>query len=905
MPAINSGLGPSGVGVYSADKPVSMKLALLSLLAAAALASSSRAVESRLLPGHQPALVADLPATGPMPATTRLRLALGLPLRQPERLEQFLQELYDPASPNFRAYLTPATFTATYGPTPAEYQAVLDFADAAGFRIVGTHENRMLVEVEGRVDDIERAFGVKLQAYDHPYEPRTFFAPDREPTVTARAPLLHVSGLTDFVRARPMMREVPAVPDGAGGRAIPRIGSAPDGSYWGRDFRTAYVPGFNGTGTGQAVGLFELDGYFAADIAAYAAAANLPSVPLSNVLIGGFNGVPSSSQAGSGNEEVALDIEMVISMAPGLSRIYVYEGSPRATMASINAVLNRMATDNLAKQLSCSWGFEIDATTHQIFQQYAAQGQSFFLASGDSGAFGSVVVQPSDHPLITVVGGTVLTTSSFHDYVSETAWRYSGGGISTVWPIPDWQQGVSMASNQGSTAMRNLPDVAMVASNIWVVADNGRSFAAAGTSAAAPLWAAYTALVNQQGAASGRAAVGFLNPALYAIGRSAAYAQSFRDITTGANTTTASPNRFLARSGFDLCTGWGTPRGVGLMNQLLAPPTASLLVDPPVGLIASRTGTTALKNGTQVFRLSNAGAAAIDWAAGTTAAWLHAVPASGRLEPGAAPTLVTVSVGSEVTNLLLGNFTAAVTFTNLNESTRFTRSATLLLGNGGFEGGDLSEWSLSGEATKNLVTSVDNAFWLGTTTVPGADDSRFVHAGIYGAIMGQSGSVATLSRTLRTVPGQLYRLSFWYVHPLAGNPNQFTVSWNGQTLFDQSNLPVVNWTRRQFLVPATSTGTSLRFASRDDPNAIGLDDVQVEAVPMPTLSVLAEVDGGFTLHWPAMADVQYQVQATDALPSVEWQNLGVPITIPASQSTASFTVTPSAPWQFYRVLVAP
>ena len=882
-----------------------MKSPLLALLAAGVLIGPGRAVENRALPRHQLAPVADLSPTGPLPATTRLRLALGLPLRQTERLEQFLQELYDPASPNFHAYLTPATFTAQFGPTPAEYQAVLDFADAAGFRIVGTHDNRMLVEVEGRVDDIERAFGVKMQAYAHPYESRNFFAPDREPTVTARVPLLQVSGLTDYIRARPLMREVPAEPAGAGGRATPRIGSAPDGSYWGRDFRTAYVPGFNGTGAGQAVGLFELDGYFAADIATYASAANLPSVPLSNVLIGGFNGVPSGTQPGSGNEEVALDIEMVISMAPGLSRVYVYEGSPRATMASINAVLNRMATDNLAKQLSCSWGFEIDATTHQIFQQYAAQGQSFFLASGDSGAFGSVVVQPSDHPLVTVVGGTVLTTSSFHDYVSETAWRYSGGGISTVWPIPDWQQGVSMAANQGSTTMRNLPDVAMVASNIWVVADNGRSFAAAGTSAAAPLWAAYTALVNQQGAASSRAPVGFLNPALYAIGRSGAYAQDFHDITTGANTTAASPNRFLARSGFDLCTGWGTPRGVALMNQLLAPPTASLLVDPPVGLIATRTGTAALKNGTQVFRLSNAGAAAINWAAGTTAAWLHAVPATGRLEPGAAPTLVTVSIGSEVTNLVLGNFSAAVTFTNLDQASRVTRSATLLLGNGGFEGGDLAEWSLTGDATKNLVTSVDNAFWLGATTVPGADDSRFVHAGIYGAILGQSGFVATLSRTLRTVPGQLYRLSFWYVHPLAGNPNQFTVSWNGETLFDQSNLPVVGWTRRQFLVPATGTGTVLRFGSRDDPNAIGLDDVQVEAVPTPTLTVVAEADGGFTLRWPAMADIQYQVQASDVLPAVEWQNLGVPISIPSGQSAASFTITPTAPGQFYRVLVAP
>jgi len=81
-------------------------------------------------------------------------------------------------------------------------------------------------------------------------------------------------------------------------------------------------------------------------------------------------------------------------MAPGLDAVLVYEGAPSATVATINHVLNRMATDNLARQLSCSWGFDIDVNTQQIFKEYAAQGQSFFLASGDSGAFVGPVFQP-------------------------------------------------------------------------------------------------------------------------------------------------------------------------------------------------------------------------------------------------------------------------------------------------------------------------------------------------------------------------------------------------------------------------------------------------------------------------------------------------------------------------------
>ena len=128
---------------------------------------------------------------------------------------------------------------------------------------------------------------------------------------------------------------------------------------------------------------------------------------------------------------------MAISMAPGLSSVLVYEGPTplyeaplgtnyvqyATTTAQINDVLNRMATDNLAKQLSCSYEMDINPSTVQIFQQYAAQGQSFFQASGDFGAFPGAIDEPSDDPYITVVGGTTLTTAaSDGSWMSETVW---------------------------------------------------------------------------------------------------------------------------------------------------------------------------------------------------------------------------------------------------------------------------------------------------------------------------------------------------------------------------------------------------------------------------------------------------------------------------------------------------
>jgi subtilisin-like proprotein convertase family protein len=268
---------------------------------------------------------------------------------------------------------------------------------------------------------------------------------------------------------------------------------------------------------------------------------------------------------------VSLDIEMAASMAPGLSKIIVYM-APNST-GYWDDLLNQMADDNLARQLSCSWsGGSHNATHDQIFQQMAAQGQSFFCASGDSDAFTGSIPFPADSTNIVQVGGTLLTTGAGATYASETVWNPGGGvgssgGISTHYSIPAYQQGISMATNQGSTAWRNVPDVAMVATQVYARVNSG-DYSMSGTSCAAPLWAGFCALVNQQAAAGNLQPVGFLNPALYAIGKGSGYAAAFHDITTGNNTNSASPSKFYATTGYDLCTGWGTPNGTNLINAL-------------------------------------------------------------------------------------------------------------------------------------------------------------------------------------------------------------------------------------------------------------------------------------------------------------------------------------------------
>ena len=528
------------------------------------------------MPGHGLPAAARLAPKGRFQATNQLRLAIGLPLRDETGLDRFLAEIYDPANPNFRKYLTPQEFTARFGPTESDYADVQEFVRANGLKIIGTHPNRLVLDVAGRVTDIERTFQVALQTYRHPRENRDFYAPDVEPSTDVRLPIQSISGLDNYSLPRPKSTVKPLNADLA---ARPMAGSGSGGSYLGNDFRAAYVPGTALTGSGQSVALLQFDGYYLSDIASYLTTAGYP-VSLTNTLVNvAVNG--GVSTPGSGNGEVCLDIEMVMSMAPGISKIYVYEGPNGGT--SWPTILSQIANDNLAKQVSCSWGATSagapDPTSESIFKQMAAQGMSFFNASGDSDAFVSGIPFPAESTNITQVGGTTLsTTGPGGAWSSETAWNWdtsgqpgvgSSGGVSINYGIPGWQQGISMTANHGSTTKRNVPDVAITGDNVFVTYDNGSTGVFGGTSCAAPLWAGFMALANQQAAAVASPPVGFINPAIYAIGTESGYNDCFHDIASGDNYWTSSPTNFPAVTGFDLCTGWGTPNGTNLINALV------------------------------------------------------------------------------------------------------------------------------------------------------------------------------------------------------------------------------------------------------------------------------------------------------------------------------------------------
>src|SRR5208283_118344 len=172
---------------------------------------------------------------------------------------------------------------------------------------------------------------------------------DTEPTVDAALPMVDIQGLSDYSRPHPRLHRMDAA---VVANARPQNGSAPDssGAYFGNDFRNAYVPGATLAGAGQIVGLFEADGFYSNDIAAYATAAGngRTNIVIQTVLLDGYNGVPTTG-ANSGNPEVSLDIEMAMDMAPELAKIVVFEAGPYGLQ---NDILNAMlASSNTVENL--------------------------------------------------------------------------------------------------------------------------------------------------------------------------------------------------------------------------------------------------------------------------------------------------------------------------------------------------------------------------------------------------------------------------------------------------------------------------------------------------------------------------------------------------------------------------
>ncbi len=514
---------------------------------------------------------------GRLPASQSMRIVLVLQHQNQAGLDNFLKSLYDPTSSSYRQFLTVSQFTEKYGPSRADYETVKDFARANGLTINGTSRNRMILPVTGSVANIEKALHVNFGIYQHPTENRTFFAPDREPTPELSVRLWSIGGLDTYSVPKPALVRRDADSPRVIGEAT--TGSCPSASFCGSDMRAAYYNGGTLTGAGQSLGLFEFIGTDLVDLTTYFTnVGQTNNVPVTLLSVDTQN-TSCTEKQGCDDTEQTLDMTQAIGMAPGLSSLVMYIGNGGLSGQTLDdaGILNGMATASpLNAQLSASWLWKpADATVDEpFFQQFAAQGQNFFNAAGDSGKWAKGGFSwPSDDGFITSVGGTSLkTTGAGGAWASETGWSDSGGGISqNNISIPSWQVATAAGCAKCSQTLRNGPDLSANSDfTFYVCADQTTCTANnyGGTSFATPMWAGFLALVNQQAVANGQPTLGFINPAIYDIGLGSTYDADFHDITSGSN-------GFSATVGYDQNTGWGSPTGQALIDALAPPPVGS------------------------------------------------------------------------------------------------------------------------------------------------------------------------------------------------------------------------------------------------------------------------------------------------------------------------------------------
>lgn len=512
-------------------------------------------------------------SVGHLPPNQLLKLDIVLPLRDQAGLEDLLSEIYDPNSSEYLHFLTVSEFTERFGPSQEDYDEVVQFARKNGFTVTGGSRDGMDVQIQGPVSVVEAAFHVNMLTYQHPTENRKFYSADREPTVDLPFDLWHVAGLNNASLPHPLLvkKSEYAAAHGISPEAVvshATTGSGPSGSFLGSDMRAAYYGYTSLTGAGQNLGLFEFTGTDMADLQTYFKnIGKTNKVPIKLLSTDGTKTSCVDSKAGGYCEdtEPTIDMTQALGMAPGLSSLAVYVGSLDT------AILSAMTTHSpLPTTIACSWGWTpVDPKTlNPYFERMAAQGQSFFAASGDSSTWTTKDAWPADNAYVISVGGTDLTTTrAAGPWKSETGWAYGGGGISPdKIAIPSWQKisGVINSTNKGSKTYRNGPDVSANANFTFYTCIDQKPCVAneyGGTSFAAPMWAGYIALVNQRLAANRHARIGFLNPTIYKQNLTSSYVKDFHDITYGRS------GNYSAVKGYDLTTGWGSPKA-GLINAL-------------------------------------------------------------------------------------------------------------------------------------------------------------------------------------------------------------------------------------------------------------------------------------------------------------------------------------------------
>ena len=537
------------------------------LLAVLALVFLSGCTEAKLRKGKK---------IGPADAEEVIYFTIAHASPNEAELDQFLGELYNSSSQNYQKFLSVEEFTSKFGPKNEHLQRTKDFLTQYNLEFLSVSKNNILLEAKGKVKDLNEAFNCQILYYQDNEDGSVFRDIDAAPKIPSWT--LAVVGLrnsTSYSRKRL--------------HKGPSIALSPSEIHRAYDIPSSYQ------GNGQTIAVVEYDNFMDSDVTAYARHYGLPTPNVQRVYVNHACDVccdksgqnckpckcthPAPTKPGSGQPEVTLDIELALAIAPQ-ANILVYIAANLFTLS----VINQIAIDNKASVVSTSWGMPEDhfipkapgelAAEALIYKQWAAQGQSNYVAAGDNGAYDDyhrphtlMVDDPGSQPYSTAVGGTTLTLDANGNYVSEKTWwdgsSGGGGGISEYWGIPSYQVGVISHASLGSTKMRNVPDVSFDADpntgyNIYV---QGGFQVFGGTSCAAPIWAGLTVLVNEyRNNVLNTGRIGFVNPVLYSLGQRSDYNYYFHDIKDGSTN-----GHYPAVTGYDLATGWGTIKGQALL----------------------------------------------------------------------------------------------------------------------------------------------------------------------------------------------------------------------------------------------------------------------------------------------------------------------------------------------------
>ena len=501
---------------------------------------------------------------------TTIDFTLVLRLPGQAHLTRFLNELTDPAAPNYHHFIDAAAFGARFGLSRSGLSRARAQLTRDGVEVTASYPQRTALDVRATAGTIDRVFDVRLMDW-RGADRQIFHAPLRAATVPG-----DLSGVVSAVA-------------GLDGTTLVTDDSASIQGLTPTSARSVYDidPLLAGrvTGLGENIALVEFAQFDQSDLDGFNQQFNLPDVsPRAMAVDGGATDDSAASVA-----EANLDLEVAHEIAPGAGLLDY--NAPQTTSSgadNFGAVLDQITADGQARIVSDSWG-SCEADTpradiqrdEQALEAAAAHGISVFVAAGDTGAYtcqeaaesnhSLSVSWPSSSPFAVSVGGTSLSVTSTGAYAGETAWDDTleqsggGGGLSLVYNRPAWQNGPGVA-NQFSTGMRQLPDVAAAADpwSGWDVYTGGSMTVAGGTSAAAPFWAGSIAVVAEYAGHHGDGQLGFVDPMLYAIAARPPQAPAFHDITLGAN------RYYPASPGWDFATGLGSPEVTNLARDVVA-----------------------------------------------------------------------------------------------------------------------------------------------------------------------------------------------------------------------------------------------------------------------------------------------------------------------------------------------